>query len=171
MKTYVDSGVLIKLYVREAFSEEAAAVIATTDQIPVSSLHELEIRNALRAQCGRGILTEREMESALGLLQEDIVSGRLARLTPEWCEVFRIGESLSCRHARTVLCRFLDILHVGLALVWDCTLFVTGDQRQALLCERENLRVVRIGCGPGGQPGSRRAGKRDRGVRDRSSLP
>jgi len=46
---YYDSGVLVKLYVREPSSEAVARFLASRSEVVVvNSLHELEVRNALR---------------------------------------------------------------------------------------------------------------------------
>ena len=51
MSLYYDSGVLVKLYVREESSDTAARFLAARGEaVIVNDLHELEIRNALRLE-------------------------------------------------------------------------------------------------------------------------
>ena len=55
---YVDSGVLIKLYVREPNSAAAAQLVTTFPSVKLYPFQELEIRNTLRALAGRTIITD-----------------------------------------------------------------------------------------------------------------
>ena len=144
MTAYLDSGVLVKLYVKERGSAEAARVVKRHSQLPFSALHDLEIRNAIRAQHGRGAITERQMRAALEALDEDIESGRLERYAPDWPGVFALSEELSARHTGKLLCRALDILHVATAVRRGDRLFVTADQRQAALASAAGLRVRKL---------------------------
>lgn len=55
MTKYIDSGVLVKLYVKENNSEAVIDLLSKEKQIFISPLHILEIKNALRAQLGREV--------------------------------------------------------------------------------------------------------------------
>ena len=49
MSLYYDSGVLVKLYVREQMSDAVTAFVAHRGEaITINGMHELEIWNALR---------------------------------------------------------------------------------------------------------------------------
>ena len=49
MSLYYDSGVLVKLYVREEFSDAVARFLAERrEAVVINDLHEIEMRNALR---------------------------------------------------------------------------------------------------------------------------
>ena len=49
MSLYYDSGVLVKLYVREESSDAVSRFLAARGEaVIVNDLHEFEIRNALR---------------------------------------------------------------------------------------------------------------------------
>jgi predicted nucleic acid-binding protein len=55
---YFDTGVLLKLYLPEPRAAEAVAhVNASTNVPPITPLHELEMRSALRQKVGRGEIT------------------------------------------------------------------------------------------------------------------
>lgn len=150
MEVYFDSGALVKLYVRESFSEEVIRFASATQQIPISPLHELEIRNALRAQFGRGIMHRHELEKALDAFDTDIKANRLKALSPDWAVIYSKAEELSQIHTRQILCRSLDILHVSSALCFSCKQFVTGDRRQAELAEKAELAVHPVGFAANG---------------------
>ena len=142
MNTYFDTGVLVKAYVFETGTREALALIRRTKPpIPLTHLHGIEIRNALRLKCGRGEITEVEMRASLRLLQDDIDAGRLEKATYELAGLFQRAESLSSKHAIATLARTLDILHVAAALEIGCKEFVSFDNRQRSLAGRERLKI------------------------------
>jgi len=145
MRTYVDSGILAKLYIPEAGTEETILRLREIQQIPLLLLHELEIRNALRAQAGRDLIRHEQLVSALAAFQEDIGAGRLAGTSVDWPHIFARAEDLSREHASKILCRALDILHVAAAEAAGCAAFITGDGRQADLALSVGLEVTRIG--------------------------
>ena len=142
LSTYFDTGVLVKAYVFERGTPEALALIRRVrPPIPLTHLHGIEIRNALRLKCGRSEITEVEMKASLRLFQDDINAGRLEAATYELAGLFQRAESLSNRHATATLARTLDILHVAAALEIGCTDFVSFDKRQRSLAGLEKLRI------------------------------
>jgi predicted nucleic acid-binding protein len=145
MYTYFDSGALVKIYVKERSSEEVISLAAAEKQIPLFPLHELEIRNALRAQIGRNYLLIQEFEGAVTAFNEDIHASRLKQISPDWSYIYKKAEELSSLHTTELLCRALDILHVACAQYLSCNWFITGNKRQANLAERANLKVHLIG--------------------------
>ena len=77
MNAYVDSGVLVKLYVLEPGSDEAARRVEKIGQVQFTPLHDLKIRNTLRALGGRKVLTEAQRAAVFaayfgGLTQQEI---------------------------------------------------------------------------------------------------
>ena len=60
MSLYYDSGVLVKLYVREESSDTVARFVAArSEPVIVNDLHELETRNALRLKRFRDEIDDR----------------------------------------------------------------------------------------------------------------
>jgi predicted nucleic acid-binding protein len=141
MNAYFDSSLIVKLYIREPGSKEVAVLAAKSGTVPFSPLHELEIRNAIRAGQGRHILTPPEAAAALAALDDDIANGRLERIQPDWQAVFSESERLSAAFTRHLLVRTLDILHVAAALVMNYPSFVTGDRCQLKLARRAGLKA------------------------------
>jgi predicted nucleic acid-binding protein len=141
---YFDSGVLVKLYVLEDNSAEAAHAAAGVPQIPLIPLHELEIRNALRALEGRQLIAVDQLQGALAAFDNDIDTRRLFRVSASWSEVYASAEDLSRRHTADVLCRALDLLHVASALSLKCVAFVTADRRQAQLAALAGMAVTEL---------------------------
>lgn len=144
MDTFFDSGALIKVYVEEDASDQVAELVERCPQVPFTPLVELEIRHALRAMRGRKILSARGLKERLGWIDSDIEDGRLARIAPEAGHIHAIAEELSSRHTNRILCRALDILHVGSAISLGCGVFVTGDARQFRLAKAAGLRAIDI---------------------------
>ena len=81
------------------------------------------------------------MRASLEAFDEDILSGRWK--TPEYKEatVWRFARDLSDRHAETIGCRTLDLLHVAVALSLGVKTFVTFDERQRAVAKLEGLTV------------------------------
>ena len=145
MNTYFDTGVLVKAYVFEPGTLEAMALIKRVKPpIPLTHLHGIEIRNALRLKCGRKEITELEMKASLRLFQADIDAGRLEKGSYELAGLFQRAESLSSKHAISILACTLDILHVAAALEIGCKEFVSFDKRQRSLASLEKLKILPV---------------------------
>ena len=144
MASYVDSGILIKLYVREANSHAAIRAIAPRAAIPLNPLQELEIRNTLRALEGRSTITSAQRAASEHELERDITVGRLLRAIPDWQRVYALATRLSAEHASDTLARSLDILHVAIAISDQADSFVTGDRRQLAVAERSGLSTTLV---------------------------
>lgn len=144
MGPYVDSGILIKLYVRERNSEDAIQVLREISRIYLNQLQELEIRNTFRILEGRGVITPFQGSAAEHLLDEDIISRRLQRTPIDWGMVFSEAQNLSKLYAIGTLARSLDILHVAAALVSGLKHFITADRRQLAIAMNCGLKVQLI---------------------------
>ena len=136
---YVDSGVLIKLYVREPNSAAAAQLVTTFPSVKLYPFQELEIRNTLRALAGRTIITDAQRAVAEHEFERDLILGRLRRAVPDWRQVFEVAARLSMDHTAATLARSLDILHVAIAIAEQADPFITADRRQRDVALREGL--------------------------------
>ena len=140
---YFDTGVLLKLYLPEPRAAEAVAhVNACANVPPITPLHELALRSALRQKVGRGEITQAECEALLAQMETDLTSGVHERATVVWADVFARAESLSVEHGVSTLCRSLDTLHVALAIALGATEFCTFDHRQSLMAAAAGLTVI-----------------------------
>jgi hypothetical protein len=143
MNTYADSALLVKAYCPEATSAQAIALIRqATPPLPLTHLHELEIRNALRLKRHRGELTDAELAGALAHFQSDIDEGLLAKPGYDLAQVFREAEALSSKHAVTTGARSLDVLHVAAAVVIGVQEFASFDRRQRETAAQAGLKVL-----------------------------
>ena len=136
---YVDSGVLIKLYVRERNSAAAAIVVAQFPSVNLYPLQELEVRNTMRALAGRATISDARRAAAEREFERDLMLGRLRRAVPDWQEVFQIAVRLSIDHTAATLARSLDILHVATAIAEQAELFITADRRQRDVARKAGL--------------------------------
>lgn len=139
MTGYVDTGVLVKLYVLEPNSDRAIEAVTGLGAVPYTQLHAFELRNALRAMEGRRAISAEQRRAALDAVDEDVAAGRLLAVRPPWPEIFSRAEHLSRDHAAATLARSLDILHVACALVQEASVFLTGDERQHRLADLAGL--------------------------------
>ncbi len=142
MNFYCDSSLLFKLYVAEQDSEMAVnLVMSKLPPIPISSLHEIEIRNSIRQRCFGKMITSKQAAEALNKLTEDLERGFFERISTDWSSTYRRAEDLSQHYGETMACRSLDILHVATALIWEVREFLTFDLRQYALARKAGLLV------------------------------
>lgn len=143
-KLYLDTGALVKLYVYEPGSDWVQAKVADAGVLPMNSLQLTELKNAILAAGGRGAIELTAMHRTLRNLEEDLEAGRFLRVNPDWAAVWQRADVLAFSYTQKILCRTLDILHVALAELLAVDKIITGDQRQADLCEQLSLSVERI---------------------------
>lgn len=141
---YFDSSALVTVYVTGPFSTRARAEVQKAGNLAFTALHDLEVRNALRALHGRKSLTLAQRQGFEALLNEDLIVGRLTAITLDLAAVFSRAAQLSSAHTSRLLCRSLDILHVAAALELGATQLVSGDERQLALASATGLSAVDI---------------------------
>jgi predicted nucleic acid-binding protein len=142
--TYVDSSVLVAVYVPERFSTAARQVVRAVPQIPFTQLHELEVRNAFELLVGRKLITREECQAIQAQLNVDVESQRLARVPLDLDGVFTSARDLSRKCTSRYLTRSLDLLHVAAAQTIMCATFVSADDRQLAAAKASGLKSVDI---------------------------
>ena len=134
MNHYADTSLLISYYINDSHSVSAqAALHATTDALPFTGLHRLEMRNALALGVFRRILTSAQVSTAWSDVERDLRSGRLVPQPVNWIPVFRAAAQWAALHSPRIGCRSLDVLHVSLAKQLNAKEFFTFDERQKSL--------------------------------------
>jgi hypothetical protein len=142
---WLDTSVLVALYVPEERSERVARVVRREGQpIRFSQLHELELTNALRLRVFRREATPRLVAATLGRVREDLEAGILHPIAIDWPAVLARAIDLADRYSARVGCRSLDLLHVAAALESATRRFVTADRRQGVVARRAGLQATRI---------------------------
>jgi hypothetical protein len=142
MTSYADTGFLCSLYAPDAHTGRAVARMKRQAlPLPLTWLHQLEFRNALRLRVFRGEITPSQRDASLNALLADVAGGVLAGAAPPLADVLTEAERLSALHTETLGTRSLDILHVSSALVTGLPVFLTFDHRQIALAKAAGLKV------------------------------
>ncbi len=145
MSLYYDSGVLVKLYVREDRSDQVTRFVARRRQsVAVNRLHELEIRNALRLKRFRDEIDDAQLAASLGMIAADFAARRLVRHDVDWGTIHDEAERLSAATAATVGVRTIDVIHIAAALTQMATGLVSFDRRQLAAARMSGLHVVEL---------------------------
>jgi len=142
MTTYIDSSVLVAVYVPERFSNAARQTVRAVPQVPFTQLHELEVPNAFELLVGRGSISREECRAIQAHLQEDLESQRLARVSLDLDGIFTSASDLSRTYTTRFLTRSLDLLHVAAAQAMMCSMFASTDDRQLAVAKATGLKVV-----------------------------
>lgn len=143
MKSYYDTGLLLKLYTNERDSEVVREfVVRHREALVFTPIHHAECVSALRLKCFRGEAAEEEVAGALRDMDCDVAAGVLRTVPVDWDAAWMRCRILSDAHAASTGCRTLDALHVACALLLGVDLLVTADSRQATLARKAGLRVV-----------------------------
>ena len=84
---YLDTGCLVKLYYPE---RDSSAVVRASagEQIAFTALHELEMVTAMQLKVFRGEAKSEQVVAAMGLVQEDLVTGKLVDSPTDWRSTF-----------------------------------------------------------------------------------
>lgn len=144
MTTYIDSSVLVAVYVPERFSASARKTLRAVPQVPYTQLHELEVANAFALLLGRGGITTSEHRAIGAQVRDDVEARRLAPTALDWHQAFAGACELSASCTPTLLTRSLDLLHVAAARALECTVFVSADDRQLAAAKAAGLKAVDI---------------------------
>ncbi len=143
---YLDTSALLKLYIREAGSEEVQARIVAQDQpLPVWEIQEMELTNALRLKVFWKDITAEQAETQLSLFHERRQRGLYVFPDLHRGELMNTFRRLSAETPR-LGCRTLDILHVACAVQTGAKEFLTFDQRQRTLALHAGLHAPQPGA-------------------------
>jgi len=143
MSAYLDTGALVPLYVEESLSEAVTAHLESRGEaVSVSLFHQLELENALRLKVFRSEIQEDRYLAVLSKVETDMTKGMLVSRPVSWVDAFTQAREISQRVTATSGCRTLDLIHVAIAMQWECSVFVTADGRQAAAARLEGLSTV-----------------------------
>jgi predicted nucleic acid-binding protein len=142
---YVDTSVIVKLYIREEYSRAASVWLKKNNEaIPLTSLHELELIKAIHLKQFRTEITPKETRLIMSRFAEHETGGIYYRPRSDWSEIFSYAIDLSKKHTASIGSRSLDILHVASALSINADRFLTLDERQAKLAILAGLQIETI---------------------------
>ena len=142
MNSYADTGFLCSLYTPDVHTRRALARMERQAlPLPITWLHDLEFRNALRLRVFRGEIEPAEREASLHAFLADLAAGALQRVILPMNELTTEAERLSALHSESLGTRSLDILHVAAALVLGRSEFLSFDHRQTALAKAAGLKA------------------------------
>lgn len=145
MSLYYDSGVLVKLYVREEFSDAVARFLAERrEAVVINNLHDIEMRNALRLKRFREEINDDQLAASMAMLSSDLAARRLIRAGVDWQSVFAEAERLSATTTTGTGVRTIDLLHVAAALNQGTSGLVSLDHRQRAAAQLAGLELVEL---------------------------
>lgn len=146
MTGYADTGFLCSLYAPDAHTLSAVARMERQPlPLPITWLHQLEFRNALRLRVFRSEITPVQRDASLNAMLADLASGALVHAAPELAGLTTEAERLSVLHSEKIGIRSLDILHVAAAIVLGASEFLAFDGRQQALARAVGLHVPNLG--------------------------
>ena len=145
MSLYYDSGVLVKLYVREEFSDAVARfLVGRREAVIINDLHEIEMRNALRLKRFREEIDGDQLAASMAMLSSDLATRRLIRVGVDWQSVFAEAERLSVTTTIGTGVRTIDLLHVAAALNQGASGLVSLDHRQRAAARHTSLGIIEL---------------------------
>lgn len=143
MKTYYDTGIILKLYTQESQSDAVRALVTDRGEaLYLSGLHTAEFVSALRLKQFRHECEPGQVAQALLHVEVDFASGVLKALPVDWDAAWKRCRILSDTHAAATGCRTLDALHVACSILGSAVEFLTSDHRQSALAQLAGLRVI-----------------------------
>ena len=140
MIVYVDTSLIVSVYVSDLHSARADALLQSNPRMPVTPLHIAEWAHAVSQYVFRGQMSA--LEAAR--LTREFDADRAAGL---WTDVvfpdhaFDLCADLARRHGPKLGVRTLDSLHVACALELKAERFWTFDERQAKLAKAVGLKT------------------------------
>ena len=150
---YADSSFLLRLLSHEAGSADAVALFRKLGRpaMVFSPLHEVEVRNALRAKAfiekqslpaKKRAAVDAELANWESRLERFLTRGTFATADVDWSAAIARALRLSARHTLQLGTRAYDILHVAFALELHCSVFITCDIRQTALAKSAGLKAT-----------------------------
>ena len=139
---YVDTSVIVKLYIKEECSLEVSQWIRRNNEaIPLTRFHELEFTNAIYLKQFRAEMTNEQVLLVLSKFDEHQRRGVYYRPQINWTDTINFALGLSQSNTKTTGSRSLDIFHVASALAIKANRFLTLDKRQSALAELAGLTI------------------------------
>jgi predicted nucleic acid-binding protein len=142
LNVYADTSFLFSLYVPDANSSAAAAMMKRIKPpLLATDFAEFELINALNGRIFRKELRASEEQAVLHSFAKDMHAG-VIRIAPLSGATFSHARRIARTQTRLLGTRALDVLHVASALALRARSFCTFDARQAKLAVAEGLIVL-----------------------------
>lgn len=143
MKTYYDTGILLKLYLNEADSTPVRQFVVEEGRaLLVHAFHQAEMISAIQLKVFRQDCSRVQARSTLEHIESDRRENVLIETTIDWNQAWPMCFELSRNYSQFTGCRTLDTLHLACALITESEQFVTSDERQIRMAKKVGLKVV-----------------------------
>lgn len=143
-KVYLDTSVLVKLYISEEGSEQILSFVKQYNHsILFNQFQKTELKNAFALKLFRKEISPEQFSSLSNKLDNDIEIGRFKLHKVEWHIAWELAQKLSQKYSQSVGCRTMDILHVAIAHQWKVKTFLSNDDRQNQLAIKLRMNVSR----------------------------
>jgi predicted nucleic acid-binding protein len=141
MISFLDSSLIVSLYVIDANSDLAAKAVTSIDSAPViTHFCELEVVNAFALREFRRECSNVETQRTIQNFEEDVrIGAYLVRPVPQ--ETFHRAREISWKTTPLQGVRSADILHVASALEFGATHFFSFDIQQRQLAKTLGLEL------------------------------
>ena len=155
MIPYADTNLLVRVYLRQADTEEALRLVdgmkgRNLRSLPITWRHRLELLNALQLHVfsgrspGQTFVSPEQAALAQASFQDDLTKESFVRnAVVSIDELERQFEELALRHTARHGFRTYDLLHVASALALKCDTFWSFDSKATKLAALEGLKVRR----------------------------
>lgn len=140
MTTYADTSFFVSLYIEDAHSNVAEAMLSSEPRVLFTPFHYAEYAHAVAQQVFYKKLSATDAQMANRDLEADRISGLwIAAEMPEHSYI--VCADLGRKYGPSLGTRTLDSLHVACALELKAERFWTFDERQAKLARAEGLKT------------------------------
>jgi predicted nucleic acid-binding protein len=141
LKVYADTSFLVSLYSPDMHSAQAAALMQRLAPVVLlTPVGEMELTNALELRVFRKDATGVAIRAAQAKIQQHVQAGFFSPQAMP-LTVYARAENLARKRTSQLGVGTLDILHVACALLLRAERFLTFDERQRNLAQREGLKV------------------------------
>jgi len=155
VRVYADSSLILRLVTGESGAQQAAAEYRrlARPSLFYLPLHALEVENGIRQRAfherrvlpsGQRTRITRERDAALARLGGWVKRGALKEMVMDMDLAMDRARQLSATHSEKIGARAIDLLHVACALSLESEVFLTSDQRQAILAKAKGLQVALV---------------------------
>ncbi len=139
MTGYADTSFLVSVYLPDANSPAAWALMKSRPYLYLTPFHDLEFVNAIELAVFRGLVKRVEARAVIANYEQDRAG--LFAVTAFPPELFTRAEQMARRRTAVIGTRSLDIVHVAAAQILTADVFFSFDERQRKLAKLEGLKV------------------------------
>jgi predicted nucleic acid-binding protein len=140
---YVDTSLLVSLYLTDANTPAALAVVAKSARpLMLTAWQRFEMENALQLRRFRRESTQADLNEARDRLLDDLEAGAVIEVPLGLSAVLQLAGQLSAKHSAQLGTRAFDVFHVAAACHLKASGFLSFDTRQVSLARAAGLRVL-----------------------------